>query len=324
MWFRSRVNGKWKILVCLLVAGMLCGCKKEVESVIVVRDVPGYTMGETMIFAATERNRYTASYTEQVLDVELDESGLTLQAYIMDQVKKFMENMKLMNLLAEEKGIYLTSTETERIRELSKEYFFGLSPGDLKYMQVSKEDAERMYQEYHIANKLVDELTKDLNLEVSDNEAKVIILDIIRVGSEEEASIVYEKAMTEGTDFANLAKSASLDKEISRKVSRGQESKVFEEAAFSLLADQVCPPFLSGNSYYILKCVEDYDKEATRENKKLITEKRKTEAFEVIYERFLTEHPITLLEGVFDQVSLTEGQDCTTTNFFDLYHKYFP
>ena len=57
-----------------------------------------------------------------------------------------------------------------------------------------------MYEAYHRANKLVDELTKDVSLEISDSEARVIQVQEIAVSEEAKAQEVYEKVVSEGAD----------------------------------------------------------------------------------------------------------------------------
>ena len=55
---------------------------------------------------------------------------------------------------------------------LSETYYNGLTPEDIAYMGIEQEDVLTMYQEYHLANKIVAELTKEMNLEISDSEAQ--------------------------------------------------------------------------------------------------------------------------------------------------------
>ena len=49
----------------------------------------------------------------------------------------------------------------------------------LARMGISIEDVQIMYEEYCLANKMVTETTKDMDLEISDSEAKVIVLQQI-------------------------------------------------------------------------------------------------------------------------------------------------
>ena len=62
-------------------------------------------------------------------------------------------------------------------------YYEGLTEGDLNYIQVSKQEVEHLYEKYYMANKLVNELTKEVDLEISDSEAKVIDLQQIVLDS---------------------------------------------------------------------------------------------------------------------------------------------
>ena len=60
-----------------------------------------------------------------------------------------------------------------KIHQLSESYFNSLtSRGSLAYMGITEEDVETMYQQYYIANKTVGQLTEEIDLEVSDSDAK--------------------------------------------------------------------------------------------------------------------------------------------------------
>lgn len=53
---------------------------------------------------------------------------------------------------------------------------------------MDKQDVYELYEDYHLANKLVDELTGQVDLEISDSEAKVITVQEISVSDEGQAS----------------------------------------------------------------------------------------------------------------------------------------
>ena len=57
-----------------------------------------------------------------------------------------------------------------------------------------------------MANKLVNELTKEVDLEISDSEAKVIDIQQIVLDSLETANQVYNQATAENADFEAIAK----------------------------------------------------------------------------------------------------------------------
>lgn len=75
-------------------------------------------------------------------------------------------------------------------------------------MGITEEDVETMYQQYYIANKAVGQLTEEIDLEVSDSDAKVIEVLQIQVSDQEAAQKIYERVTDGNEDFQTVAKEA--------------------------------------------------------------------------------------------------------------------
>lgn len=303
------------------VLAFMSGCGGPIPIMSDVKESQGYTDAQTMLIVATERNRYREVYTDQIWQVPVDDEGNVFQAYLLGEVQNFLKEMKTTNLLAEEREISLTSQEKEEIQKLADQFYESMTEADLAYTGASKEDVCTMYAEYHLANKLVDELTKDVNLEISDSEAKVIAVQEIVLSDRETAEAVQGQAAGEHADFENIAKSMSENKTVETPVGRGERPKAYEEVVFALEAGQVSPVIPVDGQYYIVKCINDYDEEATLERKKKLSLQRKQQAFRGIYESFAAEHPVEIGGGLWDKISFADGADSTTTEFFELYQE---
>lgn len=312
-----------KMLAACLAAVILAasGCSGGIPIVSEVRETQGYTNPQSMILIATEKNRYRSVYTDQIWQVQVDQDGTTFQTYLLGEVKNFLRELKTMNLLADQEGIDLTSQEKEKLAELAALYYGSLTPEDLKYMGIEESDVYIMYEEYHRANKLVDELTKDVNLEISDSEAKIITVEEIKLGSQEQAQEAYAQATAEGADFAAVAKTYSEDSKIQKQVGRSERQKGYEDMVFSLGTGEVSPVIEDEGAYYIVKCISDYDEEATLERKKQLSLYRKNQAFRQIYDAFASEHPVEITGSIWDEVSFTSDDRSTATSFFELYQE---
>lgn len=314
-------HGRILLLAAALMA-LLTGCKAEIPIVSEITETKAYTLPQSMIIVATERNRYQKIYTSQIWGVKLP-GDRNFETYLVDQVKEFLHEMKMMNLLAMEKGVTLTSVEKEDVRKASDEYFASLTEDDIAYMGITQDDVRTMYGEYLLSNKVVTELTKDMNLEISDSEAKVITVDQIVLTDKAEADEILSKATEEGADFSALAREYSKDTVMERHIGRGEAPGPYEDAAFALLKDEISPVVEENGMYYIIKCVNDYDENATQERKSGLYRKRKKEAFDQIYSRFKEENPVTFSDEIWKDVKFSKEDKTTTTNFFEIYKKYF-
>ena len=313
-------RGKSFLAVLALIA-LLTGCKADIPIVSEIAETKAYTLPQSMIILATERNRYQTIYTSQIWGIDLP-GDQNFETYLVDQVKEFLQEMKMMNLLAEDKGVTLTSGEKEAVRKASAEYFESLTKEDITYMKVTEEDVKTMYEQYYLSNKVVTELTKDMNLEISDSEAKVIIIDQIVLKDKEQADHVLSLVTVEGADFSALAREFSIEETMERHIGRGEVSKPYEEAAFALLAEEISPVVEDKGKYYIIKCVNDYDETATQERKSGLYRTRKKEAFDQIYNKYKEEHPVTFSNEIWKDVKFSKEDKTTTTNFFEIYKKY--
>ncbi len=307
-------------LVWVVIALTACGAGPAGRQE--AADSNTYSDGQIMVIVATERNRYRELYTDQIWEVQVDEDGTIFRTYLLKEIRDFITELKLMNLLADERGVRLTGQEKEQMQELASQYYETLTKEDLQYMGVNEEEVEQLYEQYDRANKLVEELTKDVNLEISDSEARVITVQEIIVSEEETAAQLYEMAMAEGADFASLARSYSEEETVERQIGRGESDKTYEDIVFWLEEGQVSDVIMQDGRYYIVKVIDDYDEQATQERKDRLALQRKNQAFRRIYDEFAARTRVEIESGIWDGPVIHEGEDSTTTAFFTMYQEY--
>jgi len=310
------------LIIAAAVSAMLSGCKTEIPLVSEIKETKLYTLPQSMIILATERNKYQQLYTSQIWGVELP-GGQTFETYLMDQVREFLQEMKMMNLLAESKGVTLTSGEKEEMRKASEEYYNSLTPDDIAYMGVSQSDVRFMYEEYYLSNKVVVELTRDMNLEISDSEAKVIAVEEIVMSDKAAADEVLLKLKEQGADFSAIAREYSENGVVECKMGRGEHPGALEDAAFGLAEGEISQVTESQGKYYIIRCISDYDEAATQERKSGLYTSRKKEAFDQIYAQFKQDNPVTFSNNIWKDLTFSKDDKTTTTSFFEIYKKYF-
>ncbi|RGZ00906.1 peptidyl-prolyl cis-trans isomerase [Clostridium sp. AM58-1XD] len=315
---------RWKTVVLpLTAAALLLGGCKGIPLMSEAKESKQYTEPQTMIFVATERNRYESIYTDQIWGVKMDDSGTTFENYLLDQIKSFLEEMRTVTMMAREQDISLDAAEKEKVNRLTEDYYKKLSREDIEYMGIDKDDVRIMYQEYCLANKMVTETTKDMDLEVSDSEAKVMVLQQIEVWNKETADLVWQKTQEEGADFAAIAAEYSLNPDLERKLGRGEDDKALEDAAFALTEGEVSSVIEVGPAYYIVKCLNEYDMDATQERKKVLEIEKKDQIFRQIYNEYAQKNPVDFGDEMWEELKFSGDDGCTTTNFFEMYHEYF-
>ena len=182
--------------MALTLAALLGGCSKETVVEEEAQEPEAYTRSQMMVIAVTERNRYEQVYTDKIWDAVM-ENGDTFEQYLLDQVRVFLENMKTMTLLAQESQITISSGEADRVRRVARNYYSSLTRKEIEYLGISEADVVTLYEDYHMAGKVVEVLTDGLDLEVSDSEAKVITIKQVETGDRLKAEAVHERMAQE-------------------------------------------------------------------------------------------------------------------------------
>ena len=96
-----------------------------------------------------------------------------------------------------------------------------LGEAGAKEFGLTEQDMENLFTEYWVSEKLVEQLTEGMNLEVSDSEAKVITVSQIELSDEGRAREVLSRLSEEGADFSSIAKEYSEDPEMKKQIFYG-------------------------------------------------------------------------------------------------------
>ena len=323
MRLRDRLKRAWGMFGIALLASvmLLGGCEKagpaRAEGENLTAD---YSYGQLMVVAATERNRYQNVYTDKLWSVQLDEAGGTFETRLKEQIESFLVELDTVNRMAAEEGLEPDGQEKQAIAELAKGYYDSLSTGDKAYMKVSEDEIQDLYTRYYLADKLVTRLTENENLEVSDAEAKVIKIQRIVLDTREEAEAALEQVTQEKADFSALAPKLSKEDQTEFSLEWQENMGVLEQSAFALEQDEISGILEENGKFYIQKCVNAYDREATAERKRNLIREKKSKAFKAIYEPYAREHKVALKAGIWDKVDFSAGEECPSDDFFQRYH----
>ena len=310
------------LLILSLISLFAVSCRGiELENK--TMEVEGYTEPQAMIIVANERNRYQNVYTDAIWNIEVD-GDVTFDKYLISSVKSFMEQIKLIDMMAEERGVTVTSTERDKIRQLSERYMEGLTEADRAYIGADTDDVNKVYTDYFLANKMAELLTSSADSEISDSEAKIIHVQQIVTASEKKAMALLKMIKIDGDDFETMARRYSEDETIDRELMRDREDDIYEKTAFSLDEGEISNIVEMDGKYYIIKCTDGYDEQATLERKDKLRKAILNKAFQETYSSFKAENNIRFGERFWNKIDFSEGKDSHVMNFFDLYDEEFP
>ncbi len=340
--------------MALCVSVLLCGCGKDnadtkivlttgfaKNEVFRIEDM-SCTVPEIMVYLTTTQNQYEEVYGEQIWQTNLD--GVTLEENVKETVLAKIAQIKSLNLLAQSKGVSLDEAELAKVARAAEDYYSSLNETEIELMGVTQEIITQLYAEYALAEKVYAHIIKDINPEISDDEARIITVEHIliktyttdgsgkRVEYTESAKAsayatackVWELATDGEHEFASLITRYSEDSIATYSFGKGEMDAAFENAAFNLGENEISGVVESEHGYHIIKCITTFNREQTDQNKLIIMEERKKEVFGEEYDVFVDTLTRQLNDNVWEDVRFIHDANVTTSDFFDVYMKYFP
>lgn len=336
-----------RMAACIAISAVLfCGCscqnnqmfdKKLKDDEVVSISDNTYSKPQAMLLLLTEKTIYSNSYGEEIWSKKMGDKSA--EDYVKETVKSQLIQLNAMYQMAKEKDISLTDTEKEKIKENAQSYYDSLSKEDIDELGIVLSDITNMYTQYAMSKKLVENVTKDVDIEISDTAARVMKIQYIHFSNQKEdknkeLTDRSEKEMKEcretlesiqnavkedGKDFSTLARKYSEDDVVEMELTQSDMSAEFVEAAFALEKDKMSDILELEDGDYLIYCVEDYLVEKTEKNKEKMQEERLREAFEKEYQTFYEKQNVLFNDSLWEEIHLSEMSDLSVTTFYTAY-----
>lgn len=326
--FRKRLAAA--CVMGVLCLGSLTGCQGDTK-VVFTTGLSGnqlFKIGssicrlpEAMIYLTTFYEQYADTYGAEMWNYDF--GGVSLEEHVKEVVLSKLTQIKIMNLMAEERKIELTPEEEERVLEASRHYYDLLEEELKKEENITLETAETVYREYALANKVYTTITEAADMEISDDEARTIQAQVIFLKNEnrEDAKKALDRILS-GEEFETVAAQVSEEKQLLWNYARGDVDAEFEEILFALDEGEVSGLVETSEGVYIVKCIRTMDYEATQENKTVLAEKRKQEAFSKAYQEIAIGTHSQFRDKMWEKLTLDQTFYRTDANFFEIYEQY--
>lgn len=319
-------NIRKTILLCMLciVSIILAGGCGEKEKKKELQELKiDYSAEQMLLMGFSQKKEIEDIYTKKVWDIVMDEEGHTYREIFTQEMRNFFIHLKVLNQMAESGGIALSKEEREKAEKKSEEFYDSLLKENGELEGISKEDILDIFTEYVIARKLRDSLIDNEELEVSENEARIMQVNRIVLDDEETAKQVLFEVNAEDADFYAIARRRSLDKEILLKVSH-EDLMPEVDKIVSLLADGEISDIIGvGGEYHIYQCVIGYDEKATMEKKAQMEKMRKDELLQKAYDVYMKDIRISIDEKAWEKFVKNINLQYEGRSFFESYREAF-
>lgn len=333
-------------LVALLCTATITGCGANTK-IVVTTGLSGNqifkigssacTRAEIMVYLTTFYRQFASAYGTEMWDYDF--GGISLENHVKDIVLSKMVQIKIMNIMAADRKITLSTEEEAKAAAAAQEYYGALTETLKSEEKITEDVVLKVYQEYMLANKVYQSITQSAEMEISDDEARTVTAQIIyfknwkiknneKVAmSESELQNVKSTAqkvlsqVREGENFEGLALQYGDGKQVKKSFARGSVEPAFEELLFSLNTGEISDVLDLEDGYYIVKCISTMDYEATQQNKLVLAEQKKEEAFEKAYEEVAADTPEQFRKRQWQRITLKEEIHYTDADFFEVYNR---
>lgn len=348
-WKRAAAGILSAIVLAISVSG--CGNGEDIGTKVVLTtgfsrdeifriETSSCSLPELMVYLTTIQNRYESVYGREIWEMNAD--GVTLEENVKNIALAQIAKIKTMNLMAEKYEVDLDDEEKTKAENAAQTYYSSLGEREIELMGVNEKTIRSLYMELARAEKMYQYTIKDINPEISDDEARTITVQHILIKTyaldgagkkieytqkaKEEA---YEKAREalaaarEGEDFDALIRKYSEDDKATYSFGKGEMDETFETAAFNLGTGEISDIVETEFGYHIIKCISIFDREETDANKVKIVEQRREEAFGQEYDAYVETLTRNLNEELWETVNFIHDEDVKTQSFFEVYAEYF-
>ena len=341
------------VLTCMLfVNSIMSGCgESESQTHIVITTVFSQdevfkigeavcTLPEVMLYITDLQKQYEKVYGDQIWNTRID--GVSLEDNVKEIALARISQVKAVSLMAEERGIKLDDDEQKAVDKVTDIYYSSLKKEEIEAMGISKGTVHDLYEEYALSQKLYESIIKDVNPEISDDEARTITVQniLIRTYSYDDngTKVPYDSShkeaarqlaqsirerLLEGEEFESLAEEYSDADEITISFGKGEMDTAFEVAAFELASGEISDVIETDYGYHVIKCISTFNREVTDSNKLKIVEQRKQEAFNGEYENYVASLTKKLNEELWESVSFIPDIDPEGAGFLEVFEENY-
>lgn len=315
------------LAVVLLCAVLLSGCSfagrrvyfSSGAGLFQVFRIGDFTCGQK------EAKTYLLNYKNiygKVGNTDLFQGGFdteNMEDHLKTAALSHLSRVYALNQYAKDHHITLDHQEKTRTKEAAQAYDASLSKKEKSYLGAKEEDFEKMYERLALAEKVYANLMSAVDEEVSEDEARVMDVEMIVTSDSAKAETVAN-ALSSGSAFEVLSQYNEGDS-FTVEMKRGDYPKDVEKAAYALDDGQTSEEIASSDGkYYFVKCISKYNEELSNENKESIIEKRKNEQMNGIVDELDQNEYSELNKNLWKSISFPKEKGLDSDDFFDDLH----
>lgn len=312
------------VLACLLAVLALAGCGRTKVTLEQYPTTVVATLGDTKIYLdevnyLARSDQYMSELYYSMYGYDLTGmwksdlgTGKTLEDYSKTSTMASIYQTYVLKAKAEELGLVLEAGEIAKVEEAVKSTMDNMEEAVMEATNITEERIRDIVTNNALAMKAYEYAVKDVDTEVSDEEAaqRTISYILIKDGEDAEAA----KALAEeikgkveaGEDMETLAEENDCTF-LNPTYGEGDYDNTLGNFGLTLKTGEIGSVYEDGFGWYVVRCDTDFDEEATEAEKPAIVEKRKDEAFQSVYAEWVKDMPeFKVNEKIWSQITFDE------------------
>ena len=282
-------------------------------------------------FAVSQKHQYESAFGSSIWQVAY--LGGSFEDYLRDGFRTHIALYFASACMAKVRGVSLGSEEEKTVREAGKAFYDALDAKDRELLGLTQQDAEELFRMYLLAKKVYKDVTGSVELELSEDETRMIRLQEIRLrtddldsaGKDQKLTLAAE-ALTQleaGESFDAVAEKYSETGSGVYTASRESLSSAEARVAFALATDEVSPVVTLPNAYVIFKCVDSFDKQASALHRMELLQQMEDTGFKEQLNLFLNDHPLRWSEAAWAKIRISDYAGPAAASLYAVYEEYF-
>ncbi len=318
------------VAAAALLLGTAAGCGRTRVTLETYPDTVVATFGDTKIYL--DEANYMARSNQYLMELSsamygMDPAtmwqsdlgtGATYETYSKQSVMAGVYQTYVLKAEAQELGLTLDEDELKKVDEAAGQAMESMDESVKAATNITEERLKEFVTDNALAMKAYQEAIKDVDTEVSDEEAaqRVIRYILIRDGEDAEAAKTQAeeiKARVEGGENSGEAMDA-IGEESENYYSgtntygEGDIDNELGNLGLSLATGETGSVYQEGYGWYVVYCVSDFDRDATDREKPEIVRKRQSERFQTVYAGWVKEAPsFKVDEKVWSQITFDKN-----------------
>ena len=276
------------------------------------------TKEEMTVYFLLARSDYEEVFGEAVWDMKID--NMSMEEFVKNNILSKALEEKSMSALAKAKGLTLDEAEARKIEKEAEKFYNEFIKDSTADNSINIEYVVSVLTDSKLSKLAFEYITKDVDTEISDAEAKVITVQYIKCdtkGKEYSEALelmeeIYELLATNKFDtiaarYSEQTVSGTEDICKNEMLEVASDGEVLEDKLFKLNDGELSEVISVGDeAIYIFKSVEDYDEDKTEDNKAVILEKRKNDIMKLEYDMFIESVEYSFNEEMWENLHFDE------------------